>query len=109
MRCEDYPCCGHTDNDPCDRQWYDEPGAFDTSIRGNEHALCEHEFGFCEVDAYDDEEEDGDLNDDGADHEQWETTTPAEVYMTDEDYERRAYNREAEEQALGRPLFPNEY
>jgi hypothetical protein len=27
--CEDYPCCGHTPSDPCKRQWYDEPGAFD--------------------------------------------------------------------------------
>jgi hypothetical protein len=25
------------------------------------------------------------------------------------DYERDAYNREAEEEMLGRPLFPNEY
>lgn len=47
MRCEDYPCCGHTPLDPCERQWYDEPGAFDTSR--NPHALCEHEYGFCDV------------------------------------------------------------
>lgn len=49
-RCEDYPCCGHTPQDPCDRQWYDEPGAFDTSR--NPHALCDHENGECDV-AYD--------------------------------------------------------
>ena len=48
-KCEDYPCCGHTDQDPCERQWYDEPGAFDTSKLGNEHALCDHENGDCEV------------------------------------------------------------
>jgi hypothetical protein len=57
MKCEDYPCCGHTDQDPCERQWYDEPGAFDTSRPGNEHALCDHENGDCEVDepiGYDD-------------------------------------------------------
>lgn len=45
--CEDYPCCGHTPSDPCARQWYDEPYAFDLSR--NPHALCEHESGFCEV------------------------------------------------------------
>lgn len=53
MYCEDYPCCGHTSQDPCDRQWYDEPDAFDT--RKNPHALCDHENGDCDVD-YDDEE-----------------------------------------------------
>lgn len=60
--CEDYPCCGHTPDDPCSRQWYDEPGAFDTSIPGNEHALCEHEYGFCDV-GYDDEPHDWDEDD----------------------------------------------
>ena len=47
--CEDYLACGHTQLDPCARQWYDEPGAFDTSRPGNEHALCDHENGDCEV------------------------------------------------------------
>jgi hypothetical protein len=58
-KCEDYPCCGHTDQDPCERQWYDEPSAFDTSKPGNEHALCDHEAGICDVyeDVDDDEEE----------------------------------------------------
>lgn len=65
MTCEDYPCCGHTPDDPCSRQWYDEPGAFDTSRPGNEHALCEHEYGFCDVD---DEDEDLDEGDDSSDH-----------------------------------------
>jgi hypothetical protein len=45
--CEDYPCCGHTPADPCARQWYDEPYAFDTSV--NPHALCDHESGDCDV------------------------------------------------------------
>lgn len=56
--CEDYPACGHTPLDPCARQWYDEPGAFDTSV--NPHALCEHEYGFCDVDEYEDDYEDDD-------------------------------------------------
>lgn len=47
--CEDYPCCGHTPEDPCERQPYDEPGYYDTSIPGNEHALCDHEVGECSV------------------------------------------------------------
>ena len=53
-RCEDYPCCGHTDDNPCERQWYDEPDAFDTTK--NPHALCDHENGECDVDYYEDEE-----------------------------------------------------
>jgi len=51
--CEDYPCCGHTDQDPCERQWYDEPGAFD--LTKNPHAFCEHEFGICDASFADDE------------------------------------------------------
>lgn len=46
--CEDYPCCGHTPEDPCERQWYDEPGAFDPLI--DPHVLCEHEYGWCDAD-----------------------------------------------------------
>lgn len=46
--CEDYPCCGHTPLDPCTRQWYDHPDAFNTRI--NPHALCNHEEGDCDVD-----------------------------------------------------------
>lgn len=53
--CEDYPCCGHTPQDPCERQWYDEPDAFDTTK--NPHALCDHENGECDVEEYDEEEE----------------------------------------------------
>jgi hypothetical protein len=58
MRCEDFPCCGHTNDDPCGVQWYDEPGAFDTSRPGNEHALCEHEYGICDVEPDDEDDED---------------------------------------------------
>lgn len=50
--CEDYPCCGHTDQDPCGPQWYDRPDAFDTTLPGNEHALCNHAEGECDVDGY---------------------------------------------------------
>ena len=51
-RCEDFPACGHTPDDPCEPQWYDRPDAFDTTIPGNEHALCEHEAGLCDVNGY---------------------------------------------------------
>jgi hypothetical protein len=53
MACEDFPCCGHTDADPCERQWYDEPDAFDTSK--HPHALCDHENGECSVYEYEDD------------------------------------------------------
>lgn len=57
IRCEDFPCCGHTYEDPCGPQWYDAPDAFDTRV--NPHAFCEHAEGWCDVDDYD-EDEDGD-------------------------------------------------
>lgn len=63
MACEDYPCCGHTPSDPCERQWYDAPGAFDTSRPGNEHALCDHENGDCEVEVYEMDEDEEDYMD----------------------------------------------
>jgi hypothetical protein len=56
MYCEDYPCCGHTDLDPCAPQWYDAPDAFDVSV--NPHALCEHDVGICDV--WEDEADDED-------------------------------------------------
>lgn len=57
-RCEDYPCCGHTPLDPCTREWYDAPDAFDTSKPGQEHRLCDHENNDCYVaDRYDNEED----------------------------------------------------
>ncbi len=53
--CEDYPCCGHTEQDPCRREWYDHPDAFNPLV--NRHAFCEHEAGICDADfeEYDDE------------------------------------------------------
>ena len=54
--CEDYPCCGHTPSDPCSRQPYDEPDYYDTSIKGQEHRLCDHENGDCNVDYWEDED-----------------------------------------------------
>lgn len=39
--CEDYPCCGHTPQDPCNAKphdWANDP-----------HLTCEHEIGYCEV------------------------------------------------------------
>lgn len=54
MRCEDYPCCGHTPADPCEPQWYDEDGAFD--LTRNPHAFCDHEEGFCDAE-YDEPDE----------------------------------------------------
>lgn len=54
MYCEDYPCCGHTENDPCPTR----PGAVSLSDPwDNPHYLCDHENGDCEVD-YDDYDED---------------------------------------------------
>lgn len=55
--CEDYPCCGHTPADPCARQEYDEPGYYDTSVAGQEHRLCNHEEGECNVEYYIEEPE----------------------------------------------------
>src|SRR6478609_2922744 len=57
MRCEDYPCCGHTDDDPCEVMPYDAPDYYDTSLPGQEHRLCNHEEGECDVeDDYDEDE-----------------------------------------------------
>ena len=43
-RCEDYPCCGHTDGLPCDWTYTPEAQSFDMM-----HADCDHEVGHCEV------------------------------------------------------------
>lgn len=48
-RCEDYPCCGHTDGLGCN---YTPDYAYI-----NAHALCDHEAGVC--DAYDEDEDEG--------------------------------------------------
>lgn len=47
-RCEDYPCCGHTDGLGCNWTYTPEAQAFDMA-----HSMCEHEMGYCE--AYEDE------------------------------------------------------
>lgn len=39
IRCEDYPCCGHTDGLGCNY----------TPDYSNPHFLCDHEVGECEV------------------------------------------------------------
>lgn len=52
MRCEDFPCCGHTALDPC-VSTYDP--------HKDPHLLCDHNTGTCEVwDAEQGEEEDDD-------------------------------------------------
>lgn len=52
MRCEDYPCCGHTDGLGCDWTYTAEARAYDEA-----HMFCEHEHGFCEVeDDYDEDD-----------------------------------------------------
>lgn len=43
-RCEDYPCCGHTDGLGCNWTYTPEARAYDQA-----HAFCEHEAGFCEA------------------------------------------------------------
>jgi ssDNA-binding Zn-finger/Zn-ribbon topoisomerase 1 len=50
-RCEDYPCCGHTDGLPCD--WAP------SNVTDNPHVLCDHEAGDCQVEPYDADEQDG--------------------------------------------------
>lgn len=45
MRCEDYPCCGHTDGLGCNWTYTPEAAASDRI-----HAFCNHEAGHCEVD-----------------------------------------------------------
>lgn len=51
-RCEDYPCCGHTDGLGCQTT----PEMTSAYWLDNPHALCDHEAGICEAD-YDDEED----------------------------------------------------
>jgi len=50
--CEDFPACGHTPDDPCTREWYDHPDAFNPAV--NPHCFCDHEVG-CDVEEYGDE------------------------------------------------------
>jgi hypothetical protein len=67
-RCEDYPCCGHTEQDPCDPEAF----GFKTSAEwaNDPHLMCDHENGICEADDKDyDEDEDTDDEDEEADDE----------------------------------------
>src|SRR5687767_14745113 len=53
-RCEDYPCCGHTDGDGC-APLDSHPSAF---WAADPHLLCDHETGHCEVEVGEEDEED---------------------------------------------------
>lgn len=52
-RCEDYPCCGHTDGLPCD---WTPPDYSDPGVAAAYHIGCDHAAGYCDYE--DDEEED---------------------------------------------------
>jgi hypothetical protein len=43
-RCEDYPCCGHTDGLPCDWQ---APDYRDPAVAAAHHIGCDHNAGYC--------------------------------------------------------------
>lgn len=48
-RCEDFPCCGHTYDDPCGGSTYNP--------HTDPHLYCDHEVGFCELpDSYDEDD-----------------------------------------------------
>lgn len=49
-RCEDFPCCGHTFDDPCDAPAYNP--------YSDPHLYCDHNTGFCDI------EDDGEPCDD---------------------------------------------
>lgn len=51
--CEDFPCCGHEMND-CNGRLYGS----DAAIQSDPHLLCDHNTGYCEVDAYGGDEDD---------------------------------------------------
>lgn len=46
--CEDYPCCGHTPEDPCEYQSYDNPHRMYEWAQA--HSYCDHEAGIYECD-----------------------------------------------------------
>jgi hypothetical protein len=58
-RCEDYPCCGHTDGLPCN--WVPGPEIY-------KHAGCDHPAGIC-LDEPEDDCDDDDQDDDLSDYE----------------------------------------
>jgi hypothetical protein len=67
-RCEDYPCCGHTDGLPCD--W--KPPDY----RNDPHALCDHEAGYCELFQYGDYDDD-----DEGELAAWASTQPPDNFV----------------------------
>ena len=54
-RCEDYPCCGHTDEDPCD--WRGPSSADMLANPAKYHIGCDHEAGYCDYEVEDDDED----------------------------------------------------
>lgn len=52
-RCEDFPCCGHTDGGGC-QTTPEMTSAYYLDGPGREHLMCDHEAGWC--DAYEDDE-----------------------------------------------------
>lgn len=91
--CEDYPCCGHTPEDPCD---YTGPTAADMSADpARYHLGCDHEAGECRYEEWDeDEEEEWDEEEEEWDEESEDTddvgadaeTLASAGWGTDEDY-----------------------
>jgi hypothetical protein len=58
-RCEDYPCCGHTDGDGCQTlpthtsdYYLDNPALT--------HLGCDHNTGYCDYEPYEDDEDESD-------------------------------------------------
>lgn len=70
-RCEDYPCCGHTDGLPCD---WTAPNYRDPAVAAAYHIGCDHEAGYCEYTADADEDTEADESD-------WDY-----VYTEDDEY-----------------------
>ena len=57
-QCEDFPCCGHERGD-CNGLLYGS----DEATKNDPHLLCDHEFGECDLDYGDyDEDQDEDLD-----------------------------------------------
>lgn len=52
--CEDYPCCGHTPQDPCD---YVAPDFTNPEVAARYHIGCDHNAGYCNYEDPEDEDE----------------------------------------------------
>lgn len=52
--CEDYPCCGHTAQDPCD--WQGPTSDDMLADPSRYHVGCDHEAGFCDYADRDDDD-----------------------------------------------------